>query len=240
MNPAPSHSEPADTLLRADQLHKTFADSTAPIEVLRGASLILHKGHNLAITGQSGSGKSTFLNIICGLEGFDAGTVEWSGTSIRELGEGPLSRLRSRFFGFIFQAYYLIPELNALENVLIAARITGRLDRETRERAIQLMELVGLQNRLRHSVLKLSGGERQRVAIARALMNRPKVILADEPTGNLDERTAATVMQLIFEVCQQEGSSLLLVTHNPEFAKLTQQPFVLHEGILSPAALIPT
>jgi len=220
-------------LLRVEDLKKTFVDSGAPIHVLKGASLSLEQGKNVAITGQSGSGKSTFLNIICGLESFDEGSIEWNGISIRHLSEKKLSKLRGSFFGFIFQSYYLISELNALENVLIAARLIKSPTRETRERARHLLETVGLQDRLKHNVQKLSGGERQRVAIARALMNNPDVILADEPTGNLDESTADEVMNLIFDVCRKNQSSLLLVTHNPEFAKLTDERFMLHDGTLN-------
>ena len=230
----PSTIETAEsTLLKVENLYKTFEDSGAPIHVLKGASLSLKRGENIAITGQSGSGKSTFLNIICSLESFDEGCIEWNGVSIQSLNEKKLSRLRGNFFGFVFQSYYLISELNALENILIAARLIRRVTRADRERAQHLLEIVGLKDRIRHHVQKLSGGERQRVAIARALMNNPDVILADEPTGNLDESTAEEVMQLIFEVCQTNQSSLLLVTHNPEFAKLTHNQYVLHDGVLS-------
>lgn len=220
-------------LLKVTNLHKTFQDSSAPIHVLKGTSLQMNSGQNIAITGQSGSGKSTFLNIICSLESFTEGSIQWNGTEIKHLNEKALARLRGEFFGFIFQSYYLISELNAFENVLIAARLLGRVDRNARERAQHLLATVGLKDRLKHNVQKLSGGERQRVAIARALMNQPDVILADEPTGNLDESTAEEVMQLIFEVCKINGSSLLLVTHNPAFAKLTNQQYLLHDGVLT-------
>ena len=226
----------SEILLEVKGLHKTFEDSGAPIPVLKGAELTLKQGKNLAITGQSGSGKSTFLNIICGLESFEEGSIEWNGISVKDLSEKRLSKLRGNFFGFIFQSYYLISELNAFENVMIAARLVQKPNRAARERAEQLLETVGLKDRLKHNVQKLSGGERQRVAIARALMNNPDVILADEPTGNLDESTADEVMNLIFEVCRSNQSSLLLVTHNPEFAKLTDQRFMLHDGVLNPVA----
>lgn len=222
-------------LLRVRDLRKTFVDSGAPIEVLKGACLELQHGEHIAITGQSGSGKSTFLNLICALETCDSGIVEWDGEPIRNRDHKRLATMRGQFFGFIFQSFYLIPELNAVENVLIAARLLRRVDRACRSRAQHLLEVVGLKDRLKHPVQKLSGGERQRVAIARALMNQPSVILADEPTGNLDESTAGEVMRLIFEVCRDNQSSLLLVTHNPEFAKLTDRQFVLHDGLIHPA-----
>jgi lipoprotein-releasing system ATP-binding protein len=222
----------SDSLLAVENLHKTFYDSGAPIHVLKGASLRLLPGNNISIAGQSGSGKSTFLNVICGLESFDEGSIHWNQTAINAFKLRELSKLRGEFFGFIFQSYYLISELNTLENVLLPARLIQNLNKESRQRAQHLLELVGLQDRLKHNVQKLSGGERQRVAIARALINSPHIILADEPTGNLDESTADEVMELIFDICKKNRSSLLLVTHNPEYAKLTHQQYHLHDGIL--------
>lgn len=194
----------------------------------------MKQGTNISITGQSGSGKSTFLNVVCGLESFDEGSLLWNQVAINTLKTSQCSKLRGKFFGFVFQSYYLISELNAVENVLLPARLINNLNRESRDRAQHLLELVGLQDRIKHNVQKLSGGERQRVAIARALINNPTIILADEPTGNLDESTAEEVVQLIFEVCRENHSSLLLVTHNAEFAKLTDQQYMLHDGILTP------
>lgn len=220
-------------LLAVDNLRKTFYDSGAPIHVLKGAALRMRPGTNISIAGQSGSGKSTFLNVICGLESFDEGSILWNQTAINELKSRELSRLRGDFFGFIFQSYYLISELNTVENVLLPARLVRNLNKDSRQRAQHLLELVGLQDRLKHNVQKLSGGERQRVTIARALINNPHIILADEPTGNLDESTADEVMELIFDICKKNGSSLLLVTHNPEYAKLTHQHYYLHDGVLT-------
>jgi lipoprotein-releasing system ATP-binding protein len=226
-NPDP---QPKPALLAVQDLHKSFVDSGATIHVLRGATFALQEGDNLAITGQSGCGKSTLLNTISGLERFDEGQVLWQGTAINTMPAAQLSRLRGRFFGFIFQAFYLVQELNTFENVLLPARLVGRVNKESSARASALLSQVGLGERLRHPVQKLSGGERQRVAIARALRNQPKVILADEPTGNLDERTADSVMQLIFDVCRDHGSSMILVTHNPAYAKLTDHRYLLHDG----------
>ena len=228
-----SESQTSEYLLQVDNLHKTFYDSGAPIQVLRGASLRMLPNTNISIAGQSGSGKSTFLNVICGLESFDEGKILWNQTAIDQLRLRELSKMRGSFFGFVFQSYYLVSELNTTENVLLPARMIGNLSKETRQRATNLLELVGLSNRLKHNVQKLSGGERQRVAIARALINNPHIILADEPTGNLDESTADEVMELIFDICKKNGSSLLLVTHNPEYAKLTHQQYYLHDGTLT-------
>jgi len=222
----------AAPLLHVKGLKKTFFDSGSAIQVLKGVTLQIESGRHFSITGHSGSGKSTLLNVICGLEGFDDGSIQWNQQAINELSQRDLVKLRGEFFGFIFQSYHLMSEINAIENVLLAARFIGKIKPETKARAEELLVTVGLKDRLNHPVQKLSGGERQRVAIARALINSPKVILADEPTGNLDEHTAQEVMNLIFEVCKKNDSSLLLVTHNPEFAKLTDNHGILQEGIL--------
>ena len=220
-------------LLEVTNLRKTFHDSGRAIHVLNGVNLTVPNGKNISICGQSGSGKSTFLNLISGLESHEEGSIRWNGLEIMGLNEGRLTRERGRFFGFIFQAYYLVPEINVVENVLLAARLLGRLRQNTRDRAVSLLEQVGLKDRMRYPVQKLSGGERQRVAVARALMNEPKVILADEPTGNLDENTASEVMDLIVGICRKQGSSLILVTHNPVFARKMDQEYLLHEGVLN-------
>ncbi|MBN2235843.1 MAG: ABC transporter ATP-binding protein [Opitutales bacterium] len=220
-------------LLEVADLHKTFHDSGRSIHVLNGVNLSVPDGRNISICGQSGSGKSTFLNLISGLESHEQGSIRWNGLEIMGLNERRLARERGRFFGFIFQAYYLVPEINVVENVLLAARLLGRLRQSSRDRAVALLEQVGLKDRMRYPVQKLSGGERQRVAVARALMNEPKVILADEPTGNLDENTASEVMDLIVGICRKQGSSLILVTHNPLFARMMDQEYLLHEGVLN-------
>jgi lipoprotein-releasing system ATP-binding protein len=226
-------SEPLQPLLLASELRKTFHDSGKKIPVLQGASMIMEAGFNTSISGQSGCGKSTLLNLLSGLERLDSGTIEWDGTSLEGLRSQQIARMRGLYFGFIFQSYYLISELNAVENVLIAARLVGKISSEAKNRAAELLKMVGLEHRIKHPVQKLSGGERQRVAIARSLINNPKIVLADEPTGNLDESTAKTIMELILSVCETNKSNLLLVTHNPEFARLTHHQYVLHDGVLT-------
>jgi ABC-type lipoprotein export system ATPase subunit len=228
-DPSPGSAVP---LLRVEALCKAFEDQSHRVEVLRGASLRIEAGQTLAITGQSGCGKSTLLNLLSGLESPDSGQIEWEGVAINRLGSKALAKMRGKFFGFIFQSFYLMQELTPLENVLFPARLIGRLQRDSRERAAHLLDQVGLGGRLRQPVQKLSGGERQRVAIARALMNEPGVVLADEPTGNLDEATAESIMELILHICAENRSSLILVTHNPRFAKLTQRQFLLHDGLI--------
>lgn len=214
-------------LLEARGLHKTFRSGDRPIEVLRGVDLGVGAGETVSIRGESGSGKSTLLHLLAGLDAPDAGEVRWEG---RPCAGG---RRRGAFLGMVFQAFYLVPELDALENVLLAARINGRLDRDARARGLDLLRRVGLAERLRHVPSRLSGGERQRVALARALLNRPKVILADEPTGNLDEHTADTAIDLLLGLCADTGTALVLVTHNPAYAARTRRQLTLHDGRLA-------
>jgi len=204
--------------------------------VLDGVDLALRRGESLSIRGASGSGKSTLLNVLSGLELADAGRLFWDGAAIGSTSLSKLAVRRAGFCGFVFQAYYLAPELNALENVLLGARIAGRVDGPVRERAVHLLKKVGMGHRIRHASTQLSGGERQRVAVARALVNDPPLVLADEPTGNLDEATALAVMDLLMELTADGDRSLILVTHNPEFAKRTNRSVTLHLGTLRSAS----
>ena len=222
-----------ESVLRAASVRKGFTVAGRRIEVLNGADLDLHAGESISIRGESGSGKTTLLNILSMLEQPDAGEVRWAGERVDHRRPVRLARRRGRHMGLVFQSYYLIPEINALENVLIAARVAGRT--ADRARARQLLERVGLGGRMKASPTTLSGGERQRVAVARALMNRPPVILADEPTGNLDERTGAAIMDMLLAVTAEEGASLVLVTHNPAFAARTARQLMLTAGTLAPA-----
>lgn len=221
-----------DPLIEARGLVKTFPGADAPISVLDGVDFSLRDGESASIRGESGCGKSTLLNVLSGLETSDAGELRWAGQKVSGLSLSSLAARRATRIGFVFQAYYLAPELNALENVLLAARIARCLNNTTRERAVELLEKVGLGHRIRQSSTKLSGGERQRVAVARAMINDPEMILADEPTGNLDETTAGAVMDLLFEMTTSAGKSLVLVTHNAEFAARTQKQYGLHLGKL--------
>jgi putative ABC transport system ATP-binding protein/lipoprotein-releasing system ATP-binding protein len=168
------------------------------------------------------------LHLLARLDSPDAGNLAWGGSA------GAGAGGRARFIGMVFQAYYLIPELNVRENVLMARRILGRLDRAAFARADELIARVGLSERSRHLPSQLSGGECQRVAVARSLMNSPRLVLADEPTGNLDEQTADSVMDLLFGLCAETGTALVLVTHNAGYAARTQRQFFLHLGVLNP------
>jgi predicted ABC-type transport system involved in lysophospholipase L1 biosynthesis ATPase subunit len=224
---------PDNRLIDAKALKKQFPGAEARISVLDGVDFELRAGESVSIRGESGSGKSTLLNVLSGLERPDAGQLFWQGKDVSRYSLSKLAAARTRFMGFVFQAYYLAPELNAVENVLLGARIAGRVDSAVRERAESLLVRVGLGKRIQHGSTKLSGGERQRVAVARALINDPPLVLADEPTGNLDEATGQAVMDLLLEIAGESAKSLILVTHNLEFAARTDRSLNLHLGKLS-------
>ncbi|MDX2188123.1 MAG: ABC transporter ATP-binding protein [Opitutaceae bacterium] len=216
----------SDLLLKASALTKSFPSGNGTISVLENIDFDVYSGDSISIRGESGSGKSTLLNLLAGLEKPDAGTVAWRN------GKPVDASVRGREVGIVFQSFYLIPELTAVENVLMAKRITGKVSANDRARASQLLQEVGLGDRATHAPAKLSGGERQRVAVARALMNQPALIVADEPTGNLDERTGDRVMDTLFALCEASRTALVLVTHNPLHAKRAARQFQLLQGKL--------
>jgi predicted ABC-type transport system involved in lysophospholipase L1 biosynthesis ATPase subunit len=211
-------------------LHKTYPSGDRTLAVLQGVDFAVAAGETVSIRGESGSGKSTLLNILAGLDRPDRGELFWGAEAAHQLSLGDLTARRGRFLGMVFQSYYLIPEIDAFANVLLGARMLGSISSGERTRATALLRRVGLAERGHHLPAQLSGGERQRVAVARALMNRPAVILADEPTGNLDERTGDEVIALLLEVCAEEKAALVLVTHNPAHAKKTSRQLVLKNG----------
>jgi len=219
----------SEPVLSARGLRKSFHSGDAMLEVLRGVTLEVAAGESVSIRGESGSGKSTLLNLLAGLDAPDSGTVLWGGTP-----DTSASR-RAAYLGMVFQSFYLVPELDALANVLLARRILGGVDRAARERARALIASVGLADRAHHLPSHLSGGERQRVALARALMNRPNLILADEPTGNLDERTGNEVVELLLGLCASANTALVLVTHNALHAAKTRRSLTLTAGSLGGA-----
>ena len=220
----------SDAVIQAAGVRKNYPSGDRTLEVLQGVDFSVAAGETVSIRGESGSGKSTLLNILAGLDRPDAGELFWAGEAAHQLSLGELTGRRGRFLGMVFQSYYLIPEIDALANVLMSARIVGRIGAPERARAAALLQRVGLGERGHHLPTHLSGGERQRVAVARALMNRPKLILADEPTGNLDERTGDEVIGLLLEVCAEEKTALVLVTHNPAHAKKTSRQLLLQNG----------
>ncbi len=225
-------SNATNIVLWARGLKKSFVSGDRSIDVLDGIDFRLNAGESISIRGESGSGKTTLLNVLSGLESADDGLIEWGRYNLKYLGSNDQAKLRASFLGLVFQSFYLIPELNALENVLMSGRMVGRVTRVHRQRARELLGKVGLSERTKHLPLKLSGGERQRVALARALFNLPRVIFADEPTGNLDEKTSAVVIDLLLSLCREEGVSLVLVTHNKEHASRTSRQLLLKDGRL--------
>ncbi len=221
-----------NNILSARRLFKAYYIGDSKIDVLIEVNLNIDRGESVSIRGESGCGKTTLLNILAGIERPNSGAVNWKGKNIFTQKPAQMADWRSIFFGIIFQSYYLIPELNALENVYMPARIRGELGIPEENRAHNLLERVGLRKRMKSSATTLSGGERQRVAIARALMNKPAVIFADEPTGNLDEKNGEGIMDLILDICEEENTALVLVTHNKKFANRTDRQFSLHESKL--------
>jgi putative ABC transport system ATP-binding protein/lipoprotein-releasing system ATP-binding protein len=212
--------------LSARALRKSYPSGDGRLEVLRGVDLDIAAGESVSIRGESGSGKSTLLNLLAGLDSPDTGSVSWAGST--DTGAGR----RAAFLGMVFQSFYLVPELDALANVLLARRILGRLDPAARTRARDLLARVGLAERAHHLPAHQSGGERQRVALARALMNSPRLILADEPTGNLDEQTGGGVIELLLSLCVSADAALVLVTHNAAHAARTRRSLLLTSGTL--------
>lgn len=219
-------------VLAANAIRKSFASPAGTIDVLRGVDLAVAAGERVSVRGESGAGKTTLLQILGGLDAPDSGELFWNGERITGRGNAFLAKARTKLIGYVFQFFHLVPELTALENVLLAARIAGTPVRAAREQARELLSRVGLGERVGHLPAKLSGGECQRVAIARALVNRPPLILADEPTGNLDERTGESVMSLLLDVCRERDAALFLVTHNLEFADRADRRLVLRRGVL--------
>ncbi|MFH1923789.1 MAG: ABC transporter ATP-binding protein [Planctomycetota bacterium] len=220
------------TRLLVENVTKEFPTRAEPLVVLRGVSLELASGENVAIVGPSGSGKSTLLSVVGTLDTPTSGRVTLDGEDPAGLAEPALARFRSRNIGFVFQDHHLLPQCSVLENVLVPTIAAGPTRPETHRRAVELLDRVGLTDRLEHRPAELSGGERQRVALARALVNRPALVLADEPTGNLDRTTAERVGQLLLDLQQAEAMMLIVVTHSTRLAARMSRTLELDEGRL--------
>jgi putative ABC transport system ATP-binding protein len=211
-----------------DDVHVTLTAGAGPVNILTGVNLRVERGETLAVVGPSGSGKTTMLMLMAGLERASSGLVEVAGTDLNGLGEDALSRFRREHLGIVFQAFHLIPTMTALENAALPLEFAHHP--QARQRAMEALEQVGLGRRQHHYPAQLSGGEQQRVALARAFAPRPKIILADEPTGNLDEDTGRRVMELLFAMQAEEKTTLVLVTHDRALAARCSRVAVMHSG----------
>ena len=220
----------ASTILKVEHLSKEFKSGDDTVQVLSDVSFAVEAGSTCAIVGPSGSGKTTLIAICAGLERPSEGSVLFDDVALHEASEEQLARIRNQSIGFIFQSFQLLPSLTALENVMVPAEING--EKLVRGSAIELLGRVGLGRRLHHFPAQLSGGEQQRVAIARAFMNSPKVLFADEPTGNLDTETAESIVKLIFNLNANSGTTLILVTHDRELTELADRTISLRGGRL--------
>ncbi|MCU0934621.1 MAG: ABC transporter ATP-binding protein [Gammaproteobacteria bacterium] len=224
---------PTDTpILRAEGLGKRVTSPEGTLEILAGTDLSMAPGESLAVIGESGSGKSTLLSLLAGLDTPSEGRVWIDGTDLTALGEDGRARLRGRLVGFVFQSFQLIPSLTALENVMLPLELAGGED--PRGAALEVLDRVGLGARVRHYPSQLSGGEQQRVALARAFSTRPRLLFADEPTGNLDRRTGERVRDLLFRMNAEQATTLVLVTHDPGLAEHCERTLRLEGGRLHP------
>lgn len=215
-------------MIRAENIHKSYGD----LKVLKGVSIDIQAGEIVSIVGASGAGKSTLLHIIGTLDPFDQGEVIINNHNIKGFNDQKLSDFRNRNIGFVFQFHHLLPEFTALENVCIPAFISGKGKSESEKRSRELLEMLGLGDRLEHKPAELSGGEQQRVAVARALVNNPAVVLADEPSGNLDSKSSEELHRLFFSLREKLGQTFVIVTHNNELANMADRKLTIKDGVI--------
>jgi lipoprotein-releasing system ATP-binding protein len=220
-----------EPLLQLRAVEKSYLSGSQPVRILANVDLQVFAGEILAVVGPSGSGKTSLLNLIAGLDRPEGGSILFQGRELTSMSDDQWATVRGRHMGFVFQFHQLLPEFSALENVMIPGLILRRSEEECRIRASELLAQVGLADRLAHQPARLSGGEQQRVAVARALMNRPALVLADEPTGNLDGRSANALFDLIRALREEHGMAFLFVTHNPELAERCDRMFALGAGL---------
>jgi len=217
-------------LLQASNIHRRYGN----LDILKGVDLEVAGGEIVSIVGRSGAGKSTLLHILGTLDRADAGSLRIADTEVTRLGNKALADFRNRRIGFVFQFHHLLPEFTALENVCMPAFIAGTSDTEARRDAAELLHYLGLSARTQHKPGQLSGGEQQRVAVARALINKPDIIFADEPTGNLDSSASRDLHRLIRTLCDERGQTFVIVTHNQELAELSDRRLTMADGLLIP------
>ncbi|MFP1918564.1 putative ABC transporter ATP-binding protein YbbA [Lonsdalea quercina] len=223
---------PAENILEVHHLSKHVGQGEHELSILTGVELVVKPAQTLALIGESGSGKSTLLGILAGLDDGSSGEVALLGEPLNRLDEEGRAALRARDVGFVFQSFMLVPTLNALENAQLPALLRGESDRESRQQAEQLLQQLGLGARLQHLPAQLSGGEQQRVALARAFSGRPKVLFADEPTGNLDRQTGERIVDLLFAMNRDYATTLILVTHDEQLAARCERRLRLRDGKL--------
>lgn len=222
-----------NVIFDCSNISKTYMDGNSSVDVLKGINFTINEGALIAIVGPSGSGKSTLLHLLGGLDKPTDGTVSMQGINWQTLAEKKRCELRNKQLGFIYQFHHLLPEFSAMENIAMPLLLRNTPIAEAQERSMAILEKVGLSNRASHKPSQLSGGERQRVAIARALVHEPRCVLADEPTGNLDNTTAAKVFDLMLELNKQFNTALVIVTHDNQLAARMDKTFTIHEGVLA-------
>ncbi len=223
-------SDDGEDILVATGLRKNYTLGSQEVEVLRGIDVRVRRGEALVIVGASGAGKSTLLHLLGGLDAPSAGDVSLDGASLFGMSSASRTKLRNERLGFVFQSYNLLPELDALENVCLPALLQSRARDGMAERGTELLKAVGLGSRMEHRPAELSGGEQQRVAIARALMNRPSLVLADEPTGNLDSKTGESILDLLWRLREDSGTTLVMVTHDQHIATRGERVLEIADG----------
>ena len=215
-------------MIKAENIHKSFGT----LEVLKGVSLEVNRGEVVSIVGQSGAGKTTLLQILGTLSAMDSGSLRIDGAEVSAMNDNQLSDFRNRHIGFVFQFHHLLPEFSALENVMLPALIAGRSKREAEQEAINLLKMMNLSERTTHKPSALSGGEQQRVAIARAIVNHPALLLADEPSGNLDTKNRDEIHALFFRLREELGQTTVIVTHDDGLASMADRKITMRDGII--------
>ena len=219
----------SEAMIETLDLHRSYRIGKKSIEVLHGVNLSIAKGEKVFLCGPSGAGKTTLLYTLAGLERPERGTVHIAGTDLYSLGRKAQAKFRNQSIGYVFQNYHLLPELTALENVAVPGAISGK---DSTALALKALARVGLSDRTDHLPAELSGGEQQRVAIARAIVNEPKVLFADEPTGNLDSRNSAEIMDILFDLAAEQGVTLVVVTHDQNLAKIGDRTLIIKDGAI--------